>query len=288
MVEPVSAAIAGGAIGGYVAKRATDGLARLLGPASDEAAQALQRFTQSRLRNVGRVIEAAERRSGLDDRDERTVPLRVALRVLDEGAYADDDLVVEYLGGVLASSRTRRGRDDRGNTFLSLVSRLSTYHLRTHYVFYTEMNRVLRGLDIELRDLDQVNASGQVFVPHSVYDAAMDYGDDEDQEIISSHSMWWLAREELLGWNPGGSVEYLSSIEHLHTYRFREGGTIAWPTIPGVELYMWALGKGQLKVSDYLRLDLTNSTVPDIEIPPRSCRLSDLAHPEPAPVRADA
>jgi hypothetical protein len=76
MVEPVSAAIAGGAVGGYLVKRAMDGLARLLGPASDEAAQALGRFTATRLRNVGRVIEAAERRSGADSSDDRAVPLR--------------------------------------------------------------------------------------------------------------------------------------------------------------------------------------------------------------------
>jgi hypothetical protein len=253
MVEPISAAIAGGAIGGYLAKRTVDGLARLLGPASDEVARALQRFTEARLRNVGRVIEAAERRSGSNGGDGRVVPLRVALRVLDEGAYAEDDLVVEYLGGVLASSRTGRGRDDRGNTFLSLVSRLSTYHLRTHYVFYTEMRRVLRGLPIELRDLDQVHANGRVFVPHSIYDTAMDYGGDEDPEIISSHSMWWLDREELLGWNPGGSVAYLSSIEGLRDYQFPDSGTVAWPTVPGVEFVPVGLGQGparHLRVPD--------------------------------------
>jgi len=216
MVEPVSAAVAGGVLGGYVAKRAADGLGRLLGPAADEAALALGRFTETRLRNVGRVLDAAERKAaGSDAGPGCAVPLRLALRVLDEGSYAEDGLVVEYLGGVLASSRTPRGRDDRGNSFLALVARLSTYHLRMHYILHSEMRRVLHAQRLSLGDLDDIRANGRVFVPRSTYLTAMDYGDGEDADAITNHSLWWLDREQLLGWNPGGSVEYLSGIEDL-------------------------------------------------------------------------
>lgn len=276
MVEPISAAIAGGAVGGFVVKRAVDGLATILGPASEEVALALRRFTEVKLRNVGRVLDAAEQKVDRTQSGDSSVPLRVALRLMDEAAYADDEFVVEYLGGVLASARTPRGRDDRGNTFISLVSQLSTYHLRTHFIFYTELRRVLRGLDVSLGDLDDIHERGRVFVPDSTYLGAMDFSDGEDAGTISNHSLWWLSREDLLGWNPGGSVEYLSSVSHLRDYLFSEPGTVAWPTIPGTELYLWALGRGQQSVDTFLHLPADRDPVGGISIRPGSCRLDDL------------
>jgi hypothetical protein len=276
VVEPVSAALAGGAMGMYVAKKVTDGLAKLLGPSADEVAQALQRFTETKLRNVGRVVEAAERKTSSCAEGGGAVPLRVALRVLDEGAYADNDLVVEYLGGVLASSRTPGGRDDRGNTFIALVSRLSTYQLRTHYIFYSEFQRLLHGQQIELRDADEVDASGQIFVPHTVWHEAMDYGRGEDPLIIGSSTMWWLRREQLLDWGGDGDPAYLESISRYQNYSFPESGTIALPTIPGVELYLWALGKGHLHSRDFLTISVADSAIPGIDIGSQTYRLEDL------------
>jgi len=272
MVEPVSATV----IGGYLAKKTVDGLGRLLGPAGSEAGRALQRFTEVRLRNVGRVIENAERKTEAQHGADGAVPLSVALRVVDEGGYAEDAMVVEYLGGVLASARTPRGRDDRGSTFLALISRLSTYHLRTHYVFYTEIRRLLQGQNIHLGDLDEIHDHGRVFVPHSVHQAALDFDDTEDADAILDHTMWWLDREQLLGWNPGGSVEYLSTRPELASYTFPAAGTIAWPTVPGAELYLWALGQGQHGLHTFLNPTHLDPPLPGIHIPSGSHRLADL------------
>jgi hypothetical protein len=72
----------------------------------------------------------------------------------------------------------------------------------------------------------------------------------------------------------GGPVADL--VEDLTGYRFPEGGVVAWPTIPGVELYLWAMGNGQAAVDTFLSSGPC-PTVEGIDIPPRTQRLAELA-----------
>src|SRR4051794_14534377 len=99
MPDPVTTAalIAAGAA---VGSRTVD---KVLGPSAEHLGEILnERLTEFRARNIGRVIEAADRKGGRDG----TVPPRVAHRLLEDGSYCDDELMAEYLGGVLAGSRT--------------------------------------------------------------------------------------------------------------------------------------------------------------------------------------
>jgi|tagenome__1003787_1003787.scaffolds.fasta_scaffold20196535_1 hypothetical protein len=107
------------------------------------------------------------------------------------------------------------------------------------------MRRVLRGLDVSLGDLNKIHERARVFVPDPVYLDAMDFSNDEDSSTISNHSLWWLSREELLGWNPGGSVEYLSSLS------------------------------GHWSANAFLRLPAQHGMVEGIDIRLESCRLDD-------------
>jgi hypothetical protein len=75
----------------------------------------------------------------------------------------------EYFGGVLASSRTEVGRDDRGAAFVALIGRLSSYQIRSHYFFYT-------------------------FVPMQSYASAMEFGEDENFDVLLSHVLFGLSR----------------------------------------------------------------------------------------------
>lgn len=110
MPDPITA-VGAGAIAAYLGK---DGLAKLLGPTADYLGGELQAYTQRRMENVGRIFSRAE--SKLGDKLERPgqVPPKVLKTIINDGSYADDELAVEYFGGVLASSRTEIGRDDRG------------------------------------------------------------------------------------------------------------------------------------------------------------------------------
>ena len=235
MVEPVSVIAAG-----YVTKKVSSGLARLLGPSADEMAETLRRFTAKKLENVGRVVENANAKTA-DDGAEGSIPDRVAFRVLDEGSYSDDQFVVEYLGGVLASSRTPFGRDDRGNTLTAMVARMSTYHLRMHYILYTAAQRLLHGRVLNLGIANLVNQEARIWTPFEVYFNAMEFGEGEDWAEILSNSLFALEREGLAKFDASGDVATLHAIDA----KIPAPGIVFRPSVPGIELFMWAAGKGQ-------------------------------------------
>jgi hypothetical protein len=236
VVEP----IATGAVAVYLGKKATDGLSRLFGDSADEFSHAMGRFTREKLRNVGRVIENADQKTE-PAAAPGAIPSRVAYRILEEGSYSDDEIVVEYLGGVLASSRTPAGRDDRGNTLTALVSRLSTYHLRTHYIAYAALQRILNDTDLNLYISTDRSAKARFLLPFTIYLDAMDFTEDEEFSHLWLSCLYALKRESLIEWSTGGSLEHVRQMYK----NAPAAGMVLTPTVPGIELYMWALGKGQ-------------------------------------------
>ena len=98
-----------------------------------------------------RVFAHAERKLGPEQLEAPgAVPPRVLKGVLEEGSFCEDEVMAEYLGGVLASSRSEVSVDDRGTALLAVISGLSTYQLRTHYTMYTTARQQLVGRDINL------------------------------------------------------------------------------------------------------------------------------------------
>src|SRR4051812_30456729 len=84
---------------------------KVLGPTADYVGEGVRDWTERRAENVQSVFRKAGRKLG-DELDEPGgVPPRVLKGVLEEGQFAEDDLTREYLGGVLASSRTSSARD---------------------------------------------------------------------------------------------------------------------------------------------------------------------------------
>src|SRR6185295_7148801 len=126
---PVVGGIA--AAGKALSKPTKDGLLhRVLGPPADALGETLARWVDFRTANVGRVLDAADRKLGNRGDGPGQVSPRVASQVLEEGSYCDEDVMVEYLGGVLASARTDVGRDDRGTRWVRIVTGLSSYEIR--------------------------------------------------------------------------------------------------------------------------------------------------------------
>ena len=94
--------------------------------------------------------------------------------VLNEGPFCDDQVTAEYLGAVMASSRSTVERDDRGAAFLSLLTRLSSYQIRAHYVLYQTVQVLFSGAD--------EGTSGYslaAYIPETAFNQAMDFADDE-------------------------------------------------------------------------------------------------------------
>jgi hypothetical protein len=72
----------------------------------------------------------------------------------------DNEVLVEYLSGVLASSRTSDGQDDSGISWSSLLSTMSSVQIRAHFLLYREWAELLHEHGIDLtRDWARRNVS---------------------------------------------------------------------------------------------------------------------------------
>lgn len=220
------------AAGAYVAK---DAVSRLLGPTCDYLGSELKEFTRRRLDTISRVFANATEKAG-DRLDEPgAVPPRVLRDILNEASFNEDAVSVEYFGGVLASSRTPTSRDDRAAALTSLLSRLSTYQIRSHYIFYSAVRSIHRGsahtiaTDVGCAALETVLRVGS-------YARLLALSEKETEVInaIFAHTVFGLRREQLLG-----------QTIHISQHRFPNGqfrGIYFQPTPLGAELFLCAHG----------------------------------------------
>src|SRR5690606_25692597 len=75
--------------------------------------------------------------------DGKCANLRVTRDVFWNGSFTDDSICAEYFGGILASSRSKDGKDDSGVFFVDLIKSLSSNRLKAHYLIYTALNQLL-------------------------------------------------------------------------------------------------------------------------------------------------
>ncbi len=155
-----------------------DLVAKILGPTAEYLGAGMRDWTERRVKNLGRVFENAKERLGDKIDSPGAVPPKVLKGILEAAPFCDDELGAEYFGGVLASSRSEVGRDDRGAAFLALIERLSTYQIRSHYFFYTVIRVLYEGLTENL-SVNEGRSRLKTFVPLEAYRFAMEFGDKE-------------------------------------------------------------------------------------------------------------
>jgi hypothetical protein len=161
-----------------------------------------------------------------------------------------------------------------------MVNRLSFYTLRMHYLFYTAVRQLLVGSGAQL-SVEREAKQAQVFIPFIVYFNAMEFDLSEDILGAQLHAIYALRQDHLVG------DEYrFGDEEFLRKEGFpsaSEPGIILTPSIPGIELYMWAAGKARGGLQGFL--DPNESLDFDVEINIGSgCILaSELRKPSPTP-----
>jgi hypothetical protein len=227
-----------GLIAAYLSK---DGLQKLLGPTADYLGQGLKEFTQKRTENIGRIFQNAEKKLGNKLAFDGEVPPKVLKSIIDEGSYTSDELAVDYLGGILASSRTENGRDDRGASIAKTLNGLSTYQLRTHYLIYSTVKNIFSKSGLSALDGNSGRGKMQIFLPYRSYFAAMDFSKDEKLRLSS------IFPHTIFGLHSDGLIEdYLqlgSRDDLIKTYKnASEDGIICQPSTKGIELFLWAFG----------------------------------------------
>jgi hypothetical protein len=256
MVEPVSAAVALGKLVDSAAdetgKQIPGLLARVLGPTADEIGRALGQYTASRLRNMGKITEIADKKASALSRDGIVNP-RVAYTLLEDGSFCDDEVMVDYLGGVLAAGRTPTGRDDRAVTWSNLITSMSALELRAHFILYREWAHGLH----QREELELTTDTSPAFICVDLdefVDILSEASTDVPPDAIVSHVLAGLLRRFMIGDDYSVGV-----IENLRKLRpdlpenvpFRQV-FCASPTISGIELFGWACGLPGLHPSDFV------------------------------------
>ena len=242
MPEPITT-VGLGAIAAYLGK---DGLQKLLGPTADYLGAGLRDFTQKRTENVGRIFANAEEKLGEKSDSEGSVPPKVLKTIINDGSYNDDAVAVEYFGGVLASSKSELGRDDRGARMAKLVDELSTYQVRTHYLIYATIREKFKDSGYQFNAEDR--GKMKLFFPYPHYLDAMDFSPEERRkgETLLRHTFFGLSNDGLIGngfqYGPKDSMQ--KSIKGA-----KHDGVMCEPSALGAELFLWAFGHGDQELA---------------------------------------
>ena len=255
MPDPISLAIAA-----YLTK---GGLSKILGPTADYLGGQLKEFTQKRIENVGKIFSNAENKLGNKIDSPGQVPPKVLRTIINEGSYSDDVVAVEYFGGVLASSRTEVGRDDRGSRLSKMIDNLSTYQIRSHYLIYSTISELFSNGENSF-SLPENRGELQLFMPFQGFFEAMAFTQQElDNPQILNHIFFGLDADGLIepNWTFGPQQFLMKNLSGVPS-----AGIICKPTALGAELLLWAFGHGDKKL-DFL---LTREFSSEIEGIPKS------------------
>ena len=227
-----------------------DIIVKLLGPTADYIGVGFKDFTEKRVKNVKTIFDNANKKLGEDINNEGQVPPIVLKGIFEEGSWNDNELASEYFGGVLASSRSGVSRDDRGAYFNKIISSLSTYQLRSHYLFYNYFKLLFNG-----KDLSFSHSKGRekmtVFISIKNIFKNFDLSQDEIEQFpsIFIHVITGLVNAGLID-----NYYHFGPIDHLkgHFKDVKEEGILIRPSDLGVTLYLWVHGKGQISREKYL------------------------------------
>lgn len=233
--EIISAPAAAAVLGGKL-------LYEVCGPTAKYLGGKLASYTEVGVQNLKRIFENAAKQIKAQNKTEGQVPSRVLKEILSEGYFCEDELQAMYLGGVLASSKSPVSRDDRAISYCSLVSSLSSYQLRTHCILYTALFKATHyrigstkhaisiipalfkyGLTVCIREAD--------------YQTAMEFSTVEQSANIAQHSFVGLEKR---GLSEGGIIVVQPRQPKDGDVPFR----YFYPTILGVELFLWGQGIG--------------------------------------------
>lgn len=247
-----------------------DLLTKLLGPSADYIGGEFKNLVQKCNVNLDSIFQKAARKLGERINDGSSVNPRVLKHVVDEGRFCEDDLTSEYYGGILASSRSRIGRDDRGVTLLALIKDLSVYQLRFHFVIYLTVNRLFKGQSFNLGDGNDCHKM-RFFIPMDVYRTAMGFTEGEDPNTILPHCLFGLDKHKLISDFASGQTEFL----HKQHKSIPGEGILLAPTLPGAELFLWAVGLPGASGRELLQVGVSGA-VSGVEIPEGSISLSTL------------
>lgn len=224
-------------------------IARLFGPSADVLGDFWASRLQQRLGNVQRVVETAASRVELQP--DGAVHPRVGAHLLDEAQWADDPVLVEYLSGVLASSHSPGGQDDRGLPWSSLVGRLTSDQLRLHYLVYA--SEWADRATVEENDRWGPRGQFGFYFPPTAMAWMMSGRPTDDAHSRFESTLAGLIREGLIAeeFTDSGPIGHLETKWEFDREEHATSGAIIAPSIAGRLLFLWGMGLGQTPLARF-------------------------------------
>ena len=270
-MEPIitGAVIKAGEIGMKAADSAameTGGLlSRLLGPSADILGQ--DWAERLRQKNMNRLLSKTEKLAE-GNSDPGWAQPRVANAVFEAAQYASDEIVTDYLSGVLASSRLPDGGTDDALPWSNLVSRLSALQLRIHYAFYRNLRQIVKVTEERSRIFEFEDT--QIAMSRPEFLQAIGLGTDEYDFGRFADALQGLKKEELIQGFAYGDRKFFTE-RYSNRYKIpklrgvpQKTRALETPfddvlfisfTSFGVQFFLWGLGLGMADDSDYLDPD---------------------------------
>ncbi len=253
-------------------------LTKMLGPTADYLGGELKNFVVKCNINLDNVFVKAKEKLGSHLDEPGQVNARVLKNIIEEGMFCEDELVAEYLGGVLASSKSADERDDRGVSLISYIKNLSSYQLRLHFLCYW----LLYGLSEKHSDslpeniflsCDEDMNRLSIFIPLDVYEKFMDFSENEKkyENDIIRHSIEGLMREGLVGKKNADNYCVSPSSQKSTGKVIPSEGIRLAPTPLGTELFVYGNGIrenttiGTIKFKGNISIKVKNPPVTIIE-----------------------
>ncbi|PPF29992.1 hypothetical protein C5C18_07315 [Rathayibacter tritici] len=237
----LTAMIAAGAFAGKDLVKVGSRLAeRAFGPAADDLGEQLASWVPWRQENAGRIAGKARRKAGAEA---GPAEARTAKRVLEEGSYADDELMAEYFSGVLSDSM--KVGTDQAVPWAALVADMSASQIALHYVLY-------RAWAALLHDRDDVDLGQNAY--RDKLELKCDL--NEMQALLGDEFPWHHALIGLVRLDLIGAPYAIESAPDDGSAPF----FLAMLTLPGLELYSVATGNGVEVVRNFSSIGVREGT----------------------------
>lgn len=233
-------------------------LRRLLGPSADVIGE--DWADRLRRRNLARLLEKTEGHATAGT-DPGWAQPRVAAAVFDAAQYSNDEIVTDYLSGVLASARAPEGGSDDALPWSSLVSRLSALQLRLHYVLYRNFRQIAQSGDDNKRMFDLPSLS--VAFPADEVIAAVGLDTDGADFHRLGDALQGMKQEDLFSGYAYGNREFFTTrhgnrdkkIVFMPSKHFEPpfDNVLQIDFTPfGVHFFLWGMGFGQASDLEYM------------------------------------
>jgi hypothetical protein len=219
-------------------------LEKVLGPTAEYLGTGIQTFAEKRVDNIASIFQrSAQRLEGTTENEGKPADPLMLRSILDYGSYVHDELVQEYLAGLLISSRSDANRDNRSAIWARTVEQMSTYQIRTHYLFFSIIRKIYLGTNANI-GLQAIREKHQTYLSLPMYaENVLDGTEDELTSIVGivQDTVHGLERLGLIGKNFAfGTIQSVN--EYSHSVKAELPGIVMQPSVFGAQLFLGISG----------------------------------------------